>query len=97
MLLYTFTEKNIFFPETCFAYPISEQKFTVREILWKNCGISYKGKSFKIWFTFASEGLVEPVGEMGVLQQLFFVCVWQNQIGCPQFFDHAFAAAPPNC
>ena len=29
LLLYTFTEQNIFFPETCFAYPISEQKFTV--------------------------------------------------------------------
>ena len=29
LLLYTFTEHNIFFPETCFAYPISEQKFTV--------------------------------------------------------------------
>ena len=27
--LYTFIEQNIFFPETCFAYPISEQKFTV--------------------------------------------------------------------
>ena len=26
LLLYTFTEQNIFFPETCFAYPISEQK-----------------------------------------------------------------------
>ena len=24
-----FIEQNIFFPETCFAYPISEQKFTV--------------------------------------------------------------------
>ena len=29
LLLYTFIEQNIFFPETCFAYPISEQKFTV--------------------------------------------------------------------
>lgn len=29
LLLYTFTEQNIFFPKTCFAYPISEQKFTV--------------------------------------------------------------------
>merc|ERR1712079_310132 len=28
-LLYTFTDQNIFFPETCFAYPISKQKFTV--------------------------------------------------------------------
>ena len=27
--MYTFIEKNIFFPETCFAYPISEQKFMV--------------------------------------------------------------------
>ena len=29
LLLYTFKEQNIFFPETCFACPISEQKFTV--------------------------------------------------------------------
>ena len=27
--LYTFIEQNIFFPETCFVYPISEQKFKV--------------------------------------------------------------------
>ena len=29
LLFYTFTEQNIFFPYTCFAYPILEQKFTV--------------------------------------------------------------------
>ena len=29
LLLYTFIEQNIFFSETYFAYPISEQKFTV--------------------------------------------------------------------
>ena len=29
LLLYAFIEQNILFPETCFAYPISEQKFTV--------------------------------------------------------------------
>jgi len=29
LLLYTFIEQNIFFPETYFAYLISEQKFTV--------------------------------------------------------------------
>ena len=33
LLLYTFIEQNIFFPETCFAYPISEPKFTVWDIL----------------------------------------------------------------
>ena len=29
LLLHTFIEQNIFFPQTCFAYLISEQKFTV--------------------------------------------------------------------
>ena len=29
LLLYTFIEQNIVFPKTCFAYTISEQKFTV--------------------------------------------------------------------
>ena len=29
LLLYTFIEQNIFFPESCFAYPIFEQKFMV--------------------------------------------------------------------
>ena len=29
LLLNVFIEQNIFFLETCFTYPISEQKFTV--------------------------------------------------------------------
>jgi len=29
LILYAFTEKNIIFPETCFAYHICEQKFAV--------------------------------------------------------------------
>ena len=33
LLLYTFKEHNIFFSETCFAYPISEQKLTVWGVL----------------------------------------------------------------
>ena len=33
LLLYTFIEQKLFFPETCFAYPISEQKFTMWSVI----------------------------------------------------------------
>ena len=35
LLLYAFKEQNIFFPETCFAYLISELKFTVCRVIHK--------------------------------------------------------------
>ena len=41
-----FIEQNIFFPETCFAYPISEQKFMV----WK--GFKPLSSNSTFWLSF---------------------------------------------
>ena len=67
LLLYTFTEQNIFFSETCFAYPISEQEFTVCVIcnlklkvlmahfIWKNKFLpKFKFKSLHLKFAYRS-------------------------------------------
>ena len=62
LFLYTFIEQNIFFPETCFAHPISEQKFMVCFLVGQglklNCFLHlllYKFKQIKHTVNLGSE------------------------------------------